>query len=92
MLYDFLLYPLGQVLKASLPLSIAFAILRYRLWNIEIIVNRVIVYGSLSVLTMLGYLGAIFVLHVLFTGLSNPVISFLAAGAVAILFEPLRQR
>lgn len=91
-LYDFVPYPLGQLLKACLPLSIAFAILRYRLWNIEIIVNRVLVYGPLSVLTMLGYLGTIFVLHVLFTGLSNPVISFLAAGVVAILFEPLRQR
>lgn len=91
-LQDFLLYPLGQLLKACLPLSIAFAILRYRLWNIELILNRVLVYGSLSVLTMLGYLGTIFVLHVLFTGLSNPVISFLAAGTVAILFEPLRQR
>lgn len=90
--YDFVLYPLGQLFKACLPLSIAFAILRHRLWNIEIIVNRVLVYGSLSVLTMLGYLGTIFVLHVLFTGLSNPLISFLAAGAVAILFEPLRQR
>ena len=91
-LYDFLLYPMGHLLKALLPMSIAFAILRYRLWNIEIIVNRVLVYGFLSVLTMLGYLGTIFVLHVVFTGLSNPVISFLAAGAVAILFEPLRQR
>ncbi|HAX71030.1 MAG TPA: hypothetical protein DCY14_15560, partial [Anaerolineae bacterium] len=79
-IHDFLLYPLGQLLKACLPLSIAFAILRYRLWNIELILNRVLVYGSLSVLTMLGYLGTIFVLHVLFTGLSNPVISFLAAG------------
>ncbi len=91
-IHDFLLYPLGQLLKACLPLSIAFAILRYRLWNIELILNRVLVYGSLSVLTMLGYLGTIFVLHVLFTGLSNPVISFLSAGVVAILFEPLRQR
>ena len=91
-IHDFLLYPLGQLLKACLPLSIAFAILRYRLWNIEIIVNRVLVYGSLSVLTMLGYLGTIFVLHAFFTGLSNPVISFLATGVVAILFEPLRQR
>ncbi|MCK6540758.1 MAG: sensor histidine kinase, partial [Anaerolineales bacterium] len=91
-IHDFLLYPLGQLMKACLPLSIAFAILRYRLWNIELILNRVLVYGSLSVLTMLGYLGTIFVLHVLFTGLSNPVISFLSAGVVAILFEPLRQR
>lgn len=91
-LYDFLLYPLGQIFKACLPLAVAFAILRYRLWNIDLILNRVLLYGSLSVLTMLGYLAAIFVLHVVFTGLSNPVISFLATGIVAILFEPLRQR
>lgn len=91
-IYDFLLYPLGQIFKACLPLSIAFAILRYRLWNIDLILNRVLVYGSLSVMTMLGYLTTIFVLHVLFTGLSNPVISFLATGVVALLFEPLRQR
>jgi signal transduction histidine kinase len=75
-----------------LPLGIAFAILRYRLWNIEIVINRLLVYGSLSVLTMLGYLGMIFALEALFTGLSNPVISFVATGVVAILFEPLRQR
>jgi signal transduction histidine kinase len=90
--YDFVLYPLGQIFKACLPLSIAFAILRYRLWNIEIVVNRLIVYGSLTVLTMLGYLGTVFVLQALFTGLSNPVVSFFATGVVAILFEPLRQR
>jgi signal transduction histidine kinase len=91
-IYDFLLYPLGQVFKALLPLSVAFAILRYHLWNIDLILNRVLVYGSLSVLTMLGYLATLFVLHVVFTGLSNPVISFLATGFVAFLFEPLRRR
>lgn len=90
--YDFLLYPLGQLLKVCLPLAIAFAILRYRLWNIELIINRVLVYGSLSVLTMLGYLSTIFIMEALFTGLSNPVISFFATGFVAVLFEPLRQR
>jgi len=92
LLYDFVLYPLGQVFKACLPLSIGFAILRYRLWNIELILNRVLVYGSLSVLTMLGYLGIVFMLQALFTGLSNPVISFIATGFIATLFEPLRQR
>ncbi len=90
--YDFVLYPLGQVFKACLPLSIGFAILRYRLWNIELIINRVLVFGSLSVLTMLGYLGTVFIMEVLFTGLSNPVISFFATGGIAVLFEPLRQR
>jgi signal transduction histidine kinase len=90
--YDFVLYPLGQVLKACLPVSIAFAILRYRLWNIELVLNRVLVYGSLSVLTMLGYLGTVFIMQALFTGLSNPIISFFATGIVAVLFEPLRRR
>ncbi len=92
LLYDFVLYPLGQVFKACLPLSIGFAILRYRLWNIDLVINRVLVYGSLSVFTMLGYLGTVLVMQALFTGLSNPVISFFATGLVAILFEPLRQR
>ena len=91
-LYDFVLYPLGQVLKACLPISIAFAILRYRLWNIDLVLNRVLVYGSLSVLTMLGYLGTVFVTQALFTGLSNPIISFFATGLVAVMFEPLRRR
>jgi signal transduction histidine kinase len=80
------------VFKACLPISIAYAILRYRLWNIDLVINRVLVYGSLSVLTMLGYLGTVFVMNALFTGLSNPLVSFLATGLVAILFEPLRQR
>ncbi|HET9907561.1 MAG TPA: histidine kinase [Anaerolineales bacterium] len=92
LLYDFVLYPLGQILKACLPLSIGFAILRYRLWNIELVLNRLLVYGSLSVLTMLGYLGAVFILQALFTGLSNPITSFFATGVVAVLFEPLRRR
>lgn len=92
LLYDFVLYPLGQVFKACLPLSIGFAILRYRLWNIDLIVNRVLVYGALSLLTMLGYLGTVFVMQALFTGFSNPVISFFATGLVAVLFEPLRRR
>ncbi|MEO5886154.1 MAG: histidine kinase [Anaerolineales bacterium] len=92
LLYDFVLYPLGQVFKACLPVSIAFAILRYRLWNIELVLNRLLVYGSLSVSTMLGYLGTVFIMQALFTGLSNPVISFFATGVVAVLFEPLRRR
>lgn len=92
LLYDFVLYPLGQVFKACLPISIAYAILRYRLWNIDLVINRVLIYGSLSVLTMLGYLGTVFVMNALFTGLSNPVVSFIATGLVAIMFEPLRQR
>jgi signal transduction histidine kinase len=90
--YDFVLYPLGQFFKLLLPVSISLAILHHRLWDIDLVINRVLVYGLLSALTMLGYLGTIFVLQALFNGVSSPVFSFLATGLVAILFEPLRQR
>jgi signal transduction histidine kinase len=89
---DFVLYPLGQLFKLLLPLSISLAILRHRLWDIDLVINRVLVYGLLSALTMLGYLGTISVLQALFRGVSGPVVSFFATGLVAILFEPVRQR
>jgi len=71
---------------------IAISVFRYRLWDIDLVINRVLVYGSLSALTMLGYLGVVVSLGSLFRGLSAPIVFFLATGLVALLFEPLRQR
>ncbi|HEY6410484.1 MAG TPA: hypothetical protein VIY29_23790, partial [Ktedonobacteraceae bacterium] len=78
------------LLLLLIPLSIGIAILRYRLWDIDIIINRTLVYGILTAcvvgfyVLVVGYLGAIF--H---TG-SNLVISLIATGLVAVLFQPLR--
>ncbi len=91
-LYDFGLYPIGQVFKLMLPISISLAVLRYRLWDINLVINRVLVYITLSALTMLIYLGAVAALGSIFRGLADQVAFFLATGLVALLFEPLRQR
>ncbi|MDQ2716633.1 MAG: GAF domain-containing sensor histidine kinase [Chloroflexota bacterium] len=73
-----------------IPLSIGIAILRYRLWDIDIIINRTLVYGGLSAcivgmyVFVVGYLGA------LFHASGNLLISLIAAGLVAVAFQPLR--
>jgi signal transduction histidine kinase len=74
-----------------IPLTIGFAILRYHLWDIDIIIKRTLVYGILTAcvigiyVLVVGYLGALF--H---TG-SNLAISLFATGLVAVLFQPLRE-
>ena len=45
---------------------IAISIFRYRLWDIDLVINRVLVYGSLTTLTMLVYLGAVGAMGALF--------------------------
>src|SRR5215210_3420689 len=76
----------------AIPISIGIAILRYRLWDIDPIINRTLVYGALTVsvvaiyVLIVGYLGAVFR-----TG-GNLPISLVATGIVAVLFTPLRDR
>src|SRR5712692_3856965 len=78
-----------------IPLSIGFAILRSRLWDIDIIINRTLVYGSLTALLALIYFGLIFALQSLFQGLfkqNNAVAIVVSTLVIAALFQPLRRR
>ena len=74
------------------PVAIAIAILRYRLYDIDVIINRTLVYGSLTTLVIglyvivVGYLGARVRVG------NNLVVSLFATGLVAVLFQPLRDR
>lgn len=93
------LYPLvyneaGFLLPLCLPLSFGFAMLRSRLWDIDVLINRTLVYGLLTV-TLLGtYLllvfGGQYLLASLF-GPNNPVVLVVSTLVVAALFQPLRK-
>lgn len=82
-----LTYPLLLLL---IPVSVGFAILRYRLWDIDLIIRRALVYSLLTTvvagvyIVVVGYLGA------LFRTSANLLISLIATGIVAVIFQPLR--
>jgi signal transduction histidine kinase len=74
------------------PISISIAVVKYRLWDINPIINRTLVYGALSALTMAFYILAVgFFANYFQHRNANLIISFLATGVVAVLFEPLRK-
>jgi hypothetical protein len=84
-------------LMLLLPLSIGFAILHSRLWDIDSIINRTLVYGTLTGILALVYVGLILALQALLHGLinqtSNSDIAIVASTlAIAALFQPLRHR
>jgi hypothetical protein len=82
---------------ALIPLSIASAILRSHLWDIDVLINKVLVYGTLTVLLALVYVGLVIGLGSLvrlFTGqlLQSPVVIVASTLVIAALFQPLRHR
>lgn len=76
-----------------LPLSITVAVIRFRLWDINPIINRTLVYGVLSAGTLAFYIFAVGIVSNFFQQRSlNLMVSFIATGVIAFLFEPVRQR
>lgn len=92
LLFQLALEPGWYVAQALSAISIGISVFRYRLWDIDLVINRVLVYGSLTVLTMAAYLGVVAALGSLFRGIAEPAAFFLATGVIAILFEPLHRR
>jgi signal transduction histidine kinase len=91
-LFDLAGYPLTQLFKLFLPITIAIAILRYHLWDIDIIINRTLVYGTLTASVIGIYVVVVGVLGTTIQGRGNLVVSILATGLVAVLVQPLRDR
>jgi hypothetical protein len=92
-----LAFLVGLLALAGLPIAAGIAILRYRLYDIDVIVNRTLVYGSLTVALVALYFGGIVVLQRLFVVLTGreelPQIAIVASTLViAALFNPLRRR
>jgi signal transduction histidine kinase len=74
-----------------LPIAITIAILRYKLWNIDIIINRTLVYGGLTLMVVLIYTLTVGGLGLLFQTSGNFIISLLATALIAIAFQPARE-
>jgi hypothetical protein len=88
---------LMDALGLLIPLSIGIAVLRSRLFDIDIVINRTLVYGSLSVMLGLVYLGGVATTQAIFRALTGqeqqPQLAIVISTLViAALFNPLRQR
>jgi hypothetical protein len=87
-------YPLVLL---SIPVTVGIAVLRYRLYDIDVLINRTLVYGTLTILLALVYFGLVIGLGSLvrlFTGQlsQSPVVIVASTLVIAALFQPLRHR
>lgn len=95
--YPALLYePVGAtlitVLFLAVPMSVAVAIMRHRLWDIDLIINRTLVYGALTAAITGLYVAVVAGLGALFGARGSLLMSLLAAGLIAVAFAPARER
>jgi hypothetical protein len=85
----------GLPLLLSMPVAAGVAILRYRLYDIDRLINRTLVYGLLTAMLGLGYAGIVLALGQLSGGVTSDPPSWAVAGAtlaVAAVFQPARRR
>ena len=86
---------LGVVSGLGVPVAIGFAILRYRLYDIDLLINRTLVYGSLTATLVALYFGGIVLsqrVFVLLIGQQSTLAVVVSTLLIAALFTPLRRR
>ncbi len=84
--------PLFRFYYLPIPVCVGIALLRYRLWDIDVIINRTLVYVTLTVSVIGLYVLVVVGLGTLIQVQGNLALSLLATGLIAVLFQPLRLR
>ena len=86
---------LSLLLVPAIPVATGVAIFKYRLYDIDLLINRALVYGSLTAMLVLFYLGGVVSLQATFRGLSGQESTLAVVAStltIAALFNPLRRR
>jgi signal transduction histidine kinase len=91
-----LMQPVGASLTMAsflmVPGAMTIAILRHRLWDIDLLINRTLVYGVLTIALVGLYVAVVGALGSLFAARGNLLVSLVATGLIAVLFAPTRVR
>src|SRR5205823_13542562 len=72
--------------------SIAVAVLKYRLYEIDVVLSKAALYGTIAVFITVVYLGLVVGIGSLVGNRRSPLLSAIAAALIAVAFQPLRQR
>ncbi|WP_405145099.1 sensor histidine kinase [Sphaerisporangium sp. NBC_01403] len=85
---------LGVLAVPVIPLAAGVAIAKYRLYDIDLVINKTLVVGAMAALITAGYVAVVFGVGRLVgeSASRNPVLSVVATALVAVAFEPVRRR
>ncbi|GHO92041.1 hypothetical protein KSF_020890 [Reticulibacter mediterranei] len=94
-LFNMFYYVAIRTFLSLLSLSILMAMLRYRLWDVDVFINRALVYGTLTIILVLVYVGLVLALGTLsrhLIGQSDAPAMIISTLIVVALLQPLRRR
>ncbi len=75
-----------------IPIAIGVSVLRYHLFDIDVVINRALLFGALAVFIAIVYVGVVVGVGALVGSRADPILSAAAAAIVALAFQPVRSR
>ncbi|MGH2661648.1 MAG: histidine kinase [Actinomycetota bacterium] len=82
----------GLIGLATMPIAAAIGILKYRLYDIDVVISKTVVYGVLAAFVTAVYLGIVVGVGALIGSRGNVLLSIVATALIAAAFQPVRQR